>query len=817
MTAGGAILEGRIVRREHAAFDEVQTEAPRHNDPLLDLFHNTRHASPRHGLIRDRVRWRLASPWLLRFDWILDAPLAIPSTNPERLCLTRRRAVPQTVFVKTGQVDVFMDHVLPHIWYPVLLYIGNGDLPLSRSGAKLNDLLDHPMIHRVFCENKDLDVDEVTALPIGLHPADMLVDDSARDLRALSAEVQLEAKEGRVFGSWDRAGHAIDGGHDRAAALRFLRENPELGHFAEPAAIGEHRRRLSRHRFALIPFGPSHDSPATFEALIVKTIPILRAGPHAEAYRGLPVAVVDAWEEIVPERLAAWWRELSPMFADMSFVTPEFWWQRLQRYLPPRKRAFLVVGPESHGTHMVTDLLVHSGCHGRSGGRRSWKEERRTGDEDDQPWDHALPAEEDPIVWRRSVPHLTRWPDLAGMAERLERRGYAVTAVVMHRERHAALRSQIEWHHVPDLQTGRANVQRAYRHIFSHLDSGGIPFVVANYESLVNYPEAQALLLQELGIDPPAQPFEIWDGNRKWYRGEAASGALPSSRRADSGEAFAEDLAIFPDRWFPCEPARRDELAQRVAVGKRRMRSSRALFCAIARDVDDSLPSVIARIERAGAMFADYRVVVFENDSRDSTVERLRQWGSRNPRVHVESERLGVRVWDRDRSPERMQHLAACRNRYLDHALEHHADVDYLIVFDSDLPRGFSYSGLASTFGYDDWDMVGSNGLLVRPHGRPWRDPMFFDAWAFRAVGENAPGSFDDVNRLVFGRGEPLVPVWSCFGGLAVYRMEALRGGARYYGGGDCEHVVLHRQMREQGFDRLFLNPSQIVLYSAKG
>jgi hypothetical protein len=43
--------------------------------------------------------------------------------------------------------------------------------------------------------------------------------------------------------------------------------------------------------------------------------------------------------------------------------------------------------------------------------------------------------------------------------------------------------------------------------------------------------------------------------------------------------------------------------------------------------------------------------------------------------------------------------------------------------------------------------------------------------------------------------------------------MQALRSGVRY-GGDDCEHVVLHRQLRDRGFDRQFLNPSQIVLYS---
>ena len=56
-----------------------------------------------------------------------------------------------------------------------------------------------------------------------------------------------------------------------------------------------------------------------------------------------------------------------------------------------------------------------------------------------------------------------------------------------------------------------------------------------------------------------------------------------------------------------------------------------------------------------------------------------------------------------------------------------------------------------------------------------------------------------------------MVPVWSCFGGLGVYRMECFEAAG--YGGDDCEHVTFHRALRERGLDRLFLNPSQIVLY----
>jgi hypothetical protein len=194
-----------------------------------------------------------------------------------------------------------------------------------------------------------------------------------------------------------------------------------------------------------------------------------------------------------------------------------------------RKRAFLVLAPEGHGGHLATDLLVHAGCQGDSGGHVPWRPEaRRLGPDDDKPWDHALPTdvqpwdrapptEQDPIVWRRSLPHGKAWVDLCGMIELLRARSYAVTALVVTRDRYCALQSQLKWHHVGDLATGEANVERAWRHIFGHLERARVPFVVASYEALVSYPQAQDRLLESLGLTPPAARLAVWDGNRKWY------------------------------------------------------------------------------------------------------------------------------------------------------------------------------------------------------------------------------------------------------------------------------------------------------------
>ena len=289
-------------------------------------------------------------------------------------------------------------------------------------------------------------------------------------------------------------------------------------------------------------------------------------------------------------------------------------------------------------------------------------------------------------------------------------------------------------------------------------------------------------------------------------------------RRADwfAGDLetpFAHDtsLADFPEHLFPCRGEFQDEYSRRLEIGRARMSQRRVVICGLCRNVRHFLPRFAARIERLGAMFHDYQVVLFENDSTDATLEFLQDWRKLNDRVHVLSEQLGTIHYPSIRSADRTTRLAEYRNRHRSYALEHFGDFENLIVVDTDLAGGWSHDGIANTFGHDDWDFVGSYGLL-RKHFERSSDSLQYDAWAFRAVDHPDPHSNIEVNSMILDRGEPLLSVLSCFGGLGVYRMAAIQSAE--YGGSDCEHVILHDRMRQQGFGRTFLNPNQIVLYS---
>lgn len=269
----------------------------------------------------------------------------------------------------------------------------------------------------------------------------------------------------------------------------------------------------------------------------------------------------------------------------------------------------------------------------------------------------------------------------------------------------------------------------------------------------------------------------------------------------------------FPEVQYPISDARAAEYYDTVHRGREIMARSRIVMCGLARNVAETLPLTIARLERLGEMFADHRVFFYENDSTDDTPRQIAAWAQRDQRVAFASETCGRPRHASIRSLTRAADMADYRNRCQREVAARWAGFDYVCVVDTDLPDGWSLDGIAHSFGSQPWDFVGSNGIIYQRHRLSLR-ALHFDVWAYRDHGNYHPLDCHVGNALSWSRGEPLVPVYSCFGGLGLYRMPAWLS-ARYEGD-DCEHVTLHRGMRAAGYDRQFLNPSQLVLYGRK-
>jgi hypothetical protein len=170
------------------------------------------------------------------------------------------------------------------------------------------------------------------------------------------------------------------------------------------------------------------------------------------------------------------------------------------------KRAFLVLGPESSGTKLFTEILIKAGCDGHNGNV--------------QRWDTELPAG-DLIVWRRSVPHgLDDYPDICAMVEKLRGLDYEVFAYVTTRDWTSILNSRVLQGGIQSYELAAERIQWPYPHIFSQLQQADVPFVMVSYEAVTEYGEKSIQrLLKIFGLELPELP-EIYTGNEKYYTGD---------------------------------------------------------------------------------------------------------------------------------------------------------------------------------------------------------------------------------------------------------------------------------------------------------
>jgi hypothetical protein len=250
-----------------------------------------------------------------------------------------------------------------------------------------------------------------------------------------------------------------------------------------------------------------------------------------------------------------------------------------------------------------------------------------------------------------------------------------------------------------------------------------------------------------------------------------------------------------------------------LAHGANIMSQHKVVICGIARDNAEDLSVVMKHIEHIGQAFSDYRVVIFENDSKDGTKAILQNWQRQNQKVNIQSKDF------KNTKRPNIKFLADIRNNYLeiiDSDIEYN-DFDILMVVDMDMSYGFDIRGIEHSFSkFDQWDAVCSNGIYNRKG-------QMYDVFAFRneefpmKPSDNPEKYWTEIiykAKKAYPVNSDLIPVDSCFGGLAFYKRKFIKS-CRYDSiDDDCEHVLFHQCLREKNGGRMFMNPAQVIKYS---
>lgn len=217
--------------------------------------------------------------------------------------------------------------------------------------------------------------------------------------------------------------------------------------------------------------------------------------------------------------------------------------------------------------------------------------------------------------------------------------------------------------------------------------------------------------------------------------------------------------------------------------------SQKVIICGVCKDVADRVPYSIQIMEKIGALFSDYRIVVYENNSSDVTLQILKEWGQKNHRVCAMSECVAQNELENiyvNRTKNGgfypAEAIARARNKVLDVV---HSDAyngfDYVIWMDMDFRIEPEYKAFEEIFASDrEWDAVFAYG--VDPAGTYW------DWYAFRdqvcPLGSETLGHdwwYMPKNKQLLKKTDDWYPVISAFGGCGIYKKSALEG-CRYSG-----------------------------------
>lgn len=214
--------------------------------------------------------------------------------------------------------------------------------------------------------------------------------------------------------------------------------------------------------------------------------------------------------------------------------------------------------------------------------------------------------------------------------------------------------------------------------------------------------------------------------------------------------------------------------------------NEKVMICGVCRNVEKELACTMKMTEEIGALFQEYRIVIYENNSTDWTVPILKEWERRNPRVYVMSENLSHseltnQIVNRlkDESFYRPELIARARNIVLDRVLsDDYAEFPYIIWVDMDFRRPASLEGIVEIFRSDrEWDAVFAYGI------DPW--DVYWDWYAFRddrcPLGSELLGNDWWYVPKIWGlsASDEWYPVYSAFGGCGIYKKSSI-AGCRY-------------------------------------
>ena len=209
------------------------------------------------------------------------------------------------------------------------------------------------------------------------------------------------------------------------------------------------------------------------------------------------------------------------------------------------------------------------------------------------------------------------------------------------------------------------------------------------------------------------------------------------------------------------------------------------IICGIIKDCGKTLLSNMEKVIETSDLFKKCKIVIYENNSKDNTKELLKLI-QLNPLFRIISEdipqdiiRKNSRIWAYTKitgsdHPCRIEQISNARNKVLDEINKtEYNEYTYVMWIDLD-SQGWDINGIYDSFKKKNmWDVIYANGL--NQHNE------FYDKYAFRdnskLFGPEITGEYfwQNLPLIKFDRNSKLVPVFSSFGGIGIFKKEIFK------------------------------------------
>lgn len=213
----------------------------------------------------------------------------------------------KTFFIYTHLVPYFKKYVAARLSSPFILISHNSD-----DGIKSDDLdlLNHPFLIKWFAQNCEFSHEKLSALPIGITNRQW-----GKEKYSLIVEASRDYQKKQML----YANFSIDTHASRQILLNIISSMKNVTK-SHKLTYENYLKELAQHKFCLCPRGNGIDTHRFWESQCLNTIPVIIKSDWTQAYSGLPILVLNSWEELPFINFSLEYLKISSTYFDRSRV-----------------------------------------------------------------------------------------------------------------------------------------------------------------------------------------------------------------------------------------------------------------------------------------------------------------------------------------------------------------------------------------------------------------------------------------------------------------------------------------------------------------